>query len=330
MNRIIEWFMIRIRHYLQKCINLFSSPKTVKERFITHHNRPKIADEIMAFVPEEISDVAIVLQGPLKREDDFTMETVKLYRKYYPKTPIIVSTWDTEPEADIDRIKAECGENRVVVSHFWSGDCPNNYQRVSALSGVKIAQVTGCKFILKTRTDQRIYASNVLSFLIKLWSDFPINIKCVANGRLITCGMCTFSNRLYNISDMFVFGKTEDIVRYYSCPEDGKHDVTQIKKPIPNDYPTFMQYTAEYSKLRTGEIWFTTHYIESFGFDLKWTFEDSDFYRNELFIIVDDAMLDFYWPKYTNQEYRWRNYVTKDVLHQVSFMEWYMQQKVKS
>lgn len=322
--------MKEIRHNLKLIKDFMFPPKSVKQSdFMTNHLRPKMSDKVAAFISDEISDVAIVIQGPLKHEDDFTLETIKLYRKYYPKTPIIVSTWDTELEPDLELINAECGENGVVISHFRSGDCSHNYQRASALAGVQKAQESGCRYILKTRTDQRIYAPNVLSFLVKLWNDFPLHIKCGAKGRLIACGMSTFSNRLYNISDMFVFGQTEDIVRYFSCPED-KRDFSQIRKPIPDDYPTYKGYTAEYSKMRTGEIWFTTHYIESSGFELKWTFEDSDYYRNELFIIVDDAMLDFYWPKYTNQEYRWRNYVTRDVLHEVSFMEWYMQQKVKS
>lgn len=316
------------KQYIKILKNLIFPCKPVKQEiFTTYHDRPKMASKISAFVPDEISDVVIVIQGPLKREDDFTLETIKLYKKYYPKTPIIVSTWDTEPESDMERIKAVCGESGVVISPFWSGGCSHNYQRASALAGVKKAQENGCRFILKTRTDQRIYAPNVLSFLVKLWNDFPLNIKCAAKGRLITCGMSTFSNRLYNISDMFVFGRTEDIVRYFSCLED-KRDFSQIKKPIPDDYPTYMGYTAEYSKMRTGEIWFTSHYIESSGFDLKWTFEDSDYYRNELFIIVDDAMLDFYWPKYTDKEYRWRNYKTIDSLHQVTFMEWYKEQQI--
>lgn len=306
-----------LRHYIKTFKNILRQHGFAKDAFYTFHYRPKRADEVINFVPESMRKVGIVIQGPLRREDDFTIETVKLYKKYYPDSPIIVSTWDTESDTDLEKVKSLC---ELCVSHFDKKD--GNFQRTTSLAGISKAQELGCVYILKTRTDQRAYAPRLLSLMVKLVDEFPIRIKCAAKGRIVTCGLSTFSDRLYNTSDMFVFGWSEDVLRYFSCPEDKRGRVET--KDI--EYHDYLQYQSDISKLRIGEMWYTSHYIEALGYALKWTHEDSDYFRKELFVVLDDAMLDLYWPKYRNEEYRWRNYKEKESFHQVSFLEWYMQQ----
>lgn len=309
-------------HYIKTFKSLLRIHGFAKDGFFTYHYRPKKAEKVLNYMPESMPNVCIVIQGPIKKEDNFTIETIKLYKKYYRKTPIVVSTWDTESEEDLNIIKQLCGDDNVCISHFEK-DCSVNYQRTTSSAGVAKATEIGCRYVLKTRTDQRIYQSRILSSFIKLMHDYPILIKCSAKGRIISCGLSTFSDRLYNVSDMMIFGFTEDVQRYFSCPKDTR-DYAKFEDIV---YHNHEQYWADYSKLRTGEIWYTTHYIESLGFELKWTKADSDYFRNELYVIIDDAMLDLYWDKYTNKEYRWRNYETKESLHQVSFMEWWINQK---
>ncbi len=308
-----------IKHYIKTIKNLLRIHGFAKDAYFTYHYRPKCADEVEKFVPESVTNVCIVIQGPLKKEDDFSFETIKLYKKYYPNTPIVVSTWDTESVEDLDYLKQLCGVDNVCVSHFEKS-CSINYQRTTSLAGIKRAMELGCEYILKTRTDQRIYASRILSLLIKMWKDFPIRIVSKAKGRIVVNGVGTLSDRFYDLSDMFVFGHKDDVLRYFSCPKDNR-DIPNLMKQIK--YENHLQYNAEYSKLRDGEIWFATHYLESLGYNLKWTFDDSDYYRNELYIIIDDSMLDLYWPKYTQKEYRRTNYYTQEDFHQVSFLEWY-------
>lgn len=309
-----------LRHYIKTFKNILRLHGFAKDAFYTYHYRPKRADEVMNFVPESMPNVGIVIQGPLRKEDDFTIETVKLYKKYYPDSPIVVSIWDVEESVEIQRI-TEISGGGVILSHFKMEE--GNFQRTTSLAGIQKLKEQGCEYVLKTRTDQRLYAPRMLSLMTKLINRNPIRINCSALARIIVCSMSTFSDRLYNISDMVVFGKTDDVLRYFSCPED-KRDLTSLPKIT---YHNYLQSRADYSKLRMGEIWFATHYIESLGYELKWTYEDSEFYRNELFLIVDDAILDLYWPKYSNKEYRWRNYYTQEDQHPVSFAEWYMSQK---
>ena len=58
------------------------------------------------------SDTAIVLQGPIAYENNYTADTIRLYRKVYPNAPIVVSTWPGESTDDFRKI---CRENSVAL-----------------------------------------------------------------------------------------------------------------------------------------------------------------------------------------------------------------------
>ena len=53
----------------------------------------------------DYSNIAIIMQGPLILENHFTLNTLKFYRKIYPKCKIIVSTWDNENSEEVTRIE---------------------------------------------------------------------------------------------------------------------------------------------------------------------------------------------------------------------------------
>jgi len=287
-----------------------------KDWFYSQHSRPKYAEQVTVKKTDTCDDkkIFIVIQGGIRYEDDFTVESIKLYQKLYPGAQIVLSTWDYEKSEVLQQIK-ELGVDVILSSLPQnSGHGSLNYQRNSTLNGVKYAIEQGAEYILKLRTDQRIYAEECITYMLKLLKLYPVRIQVDA-GRLVVCSNGCFKNRLYNVSDMLVFGKALDVLRYYSFPIDTRtcDDILEGEDSI------------EYSKKRPGEIYISTNYIESLGFKLKWTKEDSEFYFRELFIVVDAETLDWYWPKYTEMEYRWRNYGNRKH-YQYTFKDWFLAQ----
>jgi len=69
--------------------------------------------------PEPPGRIAVVIQGPVLGTDDFTLETVRLYRHVCPDMTVILSTWDNSPVEIIQRCR-EAGAD-VVLSR--SGEC---------------------------------------------------------------------------------------------------------------------------------------------------------------------------------------------------------------
>lgn len=262
--------------------------------------------------------VAIVLQGPIIIENDFTYETLCLYRKKFPRCRLIVSTWDDTDTSVINRIKTVDGVQVITSTKPIPGRGNINMQKVSTLAGIQCAADMGCKYLLKTRTDHRIYGDETIAFCIKLLEKFPAKGNINARGRLITTNMGTFKSRLYNICDMFIFGYLDDVYRYFNAPTVDN---------LPDGFRYDESDMVEYAKARPGEIHFTVNYLEQSGHNITWTIEDSDYIRNNYFIVVDNSSLDILWPKYDHKEYRWKSYDKDFNLQQCSFSEWVSNQE---
>ena len=279
----------------------------------TTYLRPKYACDVRVNEQDFCfgKKVAIIIQGAIKHEDDFTLESVKLYRKLYPNSFVIISTWSEEPHEYLRKIEAL--EAKVIQNEkpLNPGHGSINYQLKTTKAAIDLAVEKGCEYILKTRTDQRIYGEGNLSYLMQILWENPLHIETKAKGRLITCNNGCFSGRLYNISDMVLFGYSEDILAYYSCSEDIRNN------PIIDPGNDMVMY----SQKRPGEIYFSSNYIEYLGFELQWTEADSLYYIKELFLIIDNEALDWYWPKYTDSEYRWRDYSGRK-LRQLTNKDW--------
>ena len=279
----------------------------------TYYDRPKYADEVGIFSEKKLRyKTAIVIQGPLKREDNFTLETVRLYKCLYPECILILSTWCNE-EAYLDPFYKENIFVCLSEPPVHSGALNCSYQAVSSHAGIARAVEIGCERICKTRTDQRFYLPDLFAYLEDLLDTFPLRIETKQKERIIAISYTTFSHRPYHICDMFLYGNAYDIIRYFPDKVDDRD-----RRPI--------QWidNIEYSKLRAGEVWFTANYIESLGYELKWTPEDSDYYLRELFLVLDTSLLDLYWAKYTDSEYGERIYNDNCFENQrvVTFFKW--------
>ena len=291
------------------------------ENFITHWLRPKKTDNVYAGCSSpEIRNVGIVIQGPLRLKNDFTFETAKLYRKYYPNCEIILSTWEDEDEQYTNKF-SDLGV-RVVRSKILPENLRKftsvNQQRETSLAGIKMAKDLGCEYIVKTRTDQRFYSPSTVQLLLKMLDLYPLKDDISsAQKRIIVCSSGTFSNRLYHMSDFFLFGTVHDMERYFSCPLD-ERDHKKL---------TFYEDQMKNSINRICEIWLTSHYLELCGNELKWTKEDSDNLRNDYFIVIDNEMIDLFWDKYMPLEYRYRDYLNQVPLEPVTFTDWLLDQK---
>ncbi len=285
----------------------------IKEKYKTYWDRPMYAKDVDR-IPDNCSGekVSIILQGPLRQDYDFTLETVKLYKKIYPACQIIVSTWEAESQEYIKKIK---DTGAVVIQSKDPGSSYHNInrQRISTLAGINYAINSGAKYILKSRPDQRIYGENAITYLMNMHKVFPLDSDVQAEGRLVSFNSGSVSNWCYCISDMFIFGFAEDVKRYFSCPIEERGEE---ERKLDNT-----EDGIAFSKSRPGDIYFGSHYIESLGYELEWTIEDSLYFFRKLFVIIDAESVDWFWHKYTDREYRLRMY--KDIrVKKFGFKDW--------
>lgn len=262
---------------------------------------------------EQKSSFAIVIQGPLIVDSNFTVETLKLYRHNFPGAILILSTWsvsedviNTLEEYNVHIIKNAKPENPGISNA--------NMQIVTSRAGVLAARDLGAQFVLKTRTDQRAYHPSMEVYLFNLVNAFPLTHKHPDQmNRLVAISLGTFKYRLYGVSDMFLYGHVADMVRYWNIPIDERKDTPEERSNAGNTW-------RQFSTWRVCEVYFCTEFLKSIGRDIPFTLEDSFRALREHFVIIDQAALKLYWHKYTLNDDRYTGFGFFDP--ELSFNDW--------
>jgi len=297
--------------------------------FFTFHWRPIKAEKVKLKLENytKTPPCAIVVQGKILQEKNFTWETLKIYRKIFPQAIIILSTQEDEtvdyPQKAAE-LKALGVEIIVNKKPDYVGINNVNYQIVLSLSGIKKAKELGAEYVLKTRTDQRMYSQNSLAFLCNLTKAFPVAAGYKQKERIIGLDFATLKNRMHELGDMLVFGQIDDMLIYWGAPLETPEFSAAMK--VETDKITAGQRgPLEQGEFPICEKKFTVHFLQTIGRPLIWTFEDSYQTLADHFCVVDADDLDLYWHKYARlREHRRRFYDQSDFWekHRLSFAEW--------
>ena len=166
----------------------FSLKFVKNDAFCTYENKPVYSKDYMALSDPfaQRNDIAIMMQGPLKKEWDFTVETIKMYRKNFAGCKIVVSTWDNEDKTVCDQLK-NMGVTLVLSKLPENNYLNMHHQIISTRAGLEKAKELGCKFALKTRTDQRLYETNIPEFLLNILNAFPLKLINIVYMKYQTC-----------------------------------------------------------------------------------------------------------------------------------------------
>lgn len=192
--------------------------------YVSYRIRPQKPILQIPFIKElckQSIKTALLLQGPIYNRYNFTLETIKYYKKMYPDYVIIVSTWKNENPEDIYKIKRE---GVVVVQSDppqKSGILNVNYQIISTRAGIIKAEELGVEYIIKSRTDQRIYKPYVLYSLYNLLKIYGVEPEVNMTDRIVL-----LSTQMHNmftpyfLCDFFYYGNISDIKNLFSCQLD--------------------------------------------------------------------------------------------------------------
>ena len=158
---------MKIKHMVEKFTDFFFSIVTKKNRqyadvlirdccmsyekktgdYCSYRKRSGSSEDLIVHsgMLSNMSDVAIVMQGPLILENHFTLNTVKLYKRYYPECMVIVSTWKDSNRNEIDSLKTAGAEivlnTAPNVFGFPSLPCFSTCMRMNLLQQVKDGRV---------------------------------------------------------------------------------------------------------------------------------------------------------------------------------------------
>lgn len=287
---------------LPKVLNyaLMSLNRTSRLHFYTYHERPKSAAGIhldgVRHDALHLPPTAVVIQGPLVVSDDFTLETVRLYRRLIPNALIVVSTWRNAPLPAIEQLRTEGVDVVLSDPPAVSGGHNINFQMVSTYAGLRHARQAGCEYVIKTRTDQRFHAHAILPYLFSLLAEYPSIDLTRQRQRIIELSFSICRYRPYSMCDMFQFGHLDDLLIMWNLPLDPRsHTAAQY---------ALQQITPRrFAEDRTAEVYVHRGYLEAIGERTEVDLET--YYRHiaDYFIVIDKEALDLFWNKYEAREY---------------------------
>ena len=260
--------------------------------YLSWHRRPKKLEDWrklpVVSSKADYSDVAIVMQGVVDRQDEFTFETLRIYQYFFPGAILILSTWSDTDSRMLDRARSLGVQ--VVVSEPIINPARGNFSRQveTSIQGIHVAKSSGAKFVLKVRTDQRLYSHLSLDGLLSLVMLFPpISSDRSLRGRIIFPSSNSFVDRILGATDFMQFGYLEDVQKMWTS-----------------------SLRFEFTKDITPEQTITASYLLELGWEREGLFTSDTWIRamREVFGFVDGASLDFFWHKYSMREYLWRSY----------------------
>ena len=262
--------------------------------FISIHLRPrKFSKRVLKSDYESYgkykSEWCILLQGPIISKHSFTLQTLVLYRYVYPNARIILSTWREElKKLDQNKLVELKVDLLLNTKPEYVGVSNINLQLVSTSAGLNFASDYGVKYVLKTRTDQRVCKSlDFFGHMHNLQINFPISNDKMEN-RLIIASTNSFKSRLYGVTDMYMFGNISDMKLFWQIPPEEKSEML----PQVNTDPVY------FISNRQAEGYLVNHFFESIGFSPSWASEDSHYFLAQFFCVVDKEQLDLFWLKY--------------------------------
>lgn len=273
--------------------------------FTTWHKRPIRASDFPSISFESRGDlsVGIVLQGPVVLKRDFTIETLRLYRRRYPNVPIVLSTWKGLPQ----KLLAKCRDLNVFVLENEELDYSDfgnlSRQKVTSLAGLNELLSMKLNFALKTRTDQRIYSSDFIEQLLSLNAIFPRHDSKQrdSSSRIFITYQNSFIDRPLSGSDFLQFGKTADLARLWES-----------------------QGQYNFSESLVAEQVLLGSYLASIGWPEESLFTEDSWNKamGRIVGFIDFGSLDLFWFKYSSREFLWRRYGAEP-LKEISPRIWY-------
>ncbi len=166
----------------------------------------------------DIRDTAIVVQGPVIYENDFTIETMYRYRWLYPNAIIILSTWKGEIQ-DFFRWQANSIgivliENEMPAEHGISNI---RLQLISSHQGILCAnKYKEIKYVMKTRTDQRIFLPDFLSYMRNMLKTFDVKSEILKERIVFLGGYQSSCLCPFEMCDFLTFGNVDDMKEFYN------------------------------------------------------------------------------------------------------------------
>ncbi len=316
----------------------------ITERYGLYPSKQYVPTKIKTITREK--ELAIVIQGVIEEKDDYTLETVRLYKKLFPHAAIIISTWDNTKDVLLEKFRAE-GCEIVLSKNFDICGLGNvNYQICTSLAGIKRAKELGASYVIKNRSDLRIHREFTFEYLKALVETNPVEKgEIPLKGRIIT--FAGFSGQLFYTNwyqDFFYFGYTEDLLDFFDIPYNDRQGSARRSSLYMKEKYNGIYTGADMCSERVPEVYITTSFLSKYipyEDSVKFSWE----YHRKYFLVIDFSSIGAIWNKYGRKRLSIENDGTRQIedytkninqlfssaliTNQIKYEEWMEQERAK-
>jgi hypothetical protein len=161
--------------------------------------------------------ISIVVQGPIIQ--DVTPEVLSSIRKYFRGGEIILSTWKGEIHANLDFDFLIENDDPGALPKYFGKQNNLNRQIASTANGLK---AVSRDFAMKVRTDIPFVHGGCLDLFNYVDTKPRLTELQIFKKRIAICSYFTWNPErnlgLFHPSDLFMLGRTEDLLHYWGCP----------------------------------------------------------------------------------------------------------------
>lgn len=228
MNRVITSLKIKLLTlFFVKVFGFYDKFLREKSMRLVVGTREYRRNEEYSVSSTRSQDWCLILHGKIydKNFFDYLKRNLESYRLSSESLKIILVTYKDSFFPQLELLVKELKIDLVAVEDV--GSLPNPYPRslgqqiASIAAGIKRAKDLDFKYVAKLRVDQSIELNKFLPLASKVFDLFPpLNEKF--STRIWSTSYNSYTGRFLGISDMFMFGATEIMSRYWEniTPEE--------------------------------------------------------------------------------------------------------------
>jgi hypothetical protein len=213
--------------------------------------RPYFAAKHMSDIID--SDITFVVQGPVRVIGPSSTEAcLRSVRRLFPGSRIVLSTWHGSDPTNLQYDDVIFSNDPgPIISDVDGLRLANNINRQIVSTATGIRTVTS-KFAVKLRSDGLMIGRGFVGFLNAFpWrrADYSLFQDRIVISKEFTRSPRSFVPFAYHPSDLFQFGHTEDLMKYWGiCPVTGERlSSFFLSGPPPSWFSMFdgFRYTTE-------------------------------------------------------------------------------------
>ncbi len=255
----------------------------------------------------------ILIQGAVSRTTIFESAAIRHYLSLNPKQEITVSTWDDNYSRSLEEEFGEIGNVKFLfnVAPELPGPANINLQITNTRNGLVDAVQNGHKYVVKIRTDQCMMHPRAIQNLLTLHRTH----QAAGPSRMVINSLNTFLFRPYGASDMFYFGESKQLLKYWSAPLD-------LRREDQYDLNIEGVTLREIAQRQFGETYLGCSFLKAEGIEPDFTLAQSLEFMSRYFIVADISTTDMIWNKYSSRTNRWPNHSSPIPYQEMDYALW--------